>query len=299
MSPLLSFIKPVSPPKAKKKKANPSQPLSRNNPPKPHNRRENIASQQKASYVITIYQHGFIANRITTMPPATQPENLDQDAAAPPVPSLSLAWRHFAGFQPYEPLLAEMQACATAIRQNAAAEAVWLLEHEAVYTGGTSAKPHDLLTPGNVPISHVGRGGQWTWHGPGQRVAYVMLDLSRRGQDVRALVHGLESWIIASLAAFDIAGQRRDGLPGIWVKNGKSNSGFDKIAAIGIRISRWVSWHGIAINLDPDLAAFDAIVPCGVHDGGVTSFADLGVSASMDDLDHVLKTQFPVFFPNP
>ena len=117
------------------------------------------------------------------------------------MPSLPLAWRHFAGFQPYEPLLAEMQARATAIRQNAAAEAVWLLEHEAVYTGGTSAKPHDLLAPGNVPIAYVGRGGQWTWHGPGQRVAYVMLDLSRRGQDVRALVHGLESWIIASLAA--------------------------------------------------------------------------------------------------
>jgi lipoyl(octanoyl) transferase len=150
-----------------------------------------------------------------------------------------------------------------------------------------------------VPVSYVGRGGQWTWHGPGQRVAYVMLDLSRRGQDVRALVHGLENWIIASLAAFDIAGQRRNGLPGIWVKNGKSNSGLDKIAAIGIRISRWVSWHGIAINLNPDLAAFDAIVPCGVHDGGVTSFADLGVSASMDDLDHVLKAQFRVFFPNP
>lgn len=239
------------------------------------------------------------ANRIITMPPAAPPENTSQDAAPPPVPSLPLAWRHFAGFQPYEPLLAEMQAYATAIRQNAAAEAVWLLEHQAVYTGGTSAKPHDLLAPGNVPISHVGRGGQWTWHGPGQRVAYVMLDLSRRGQDVRALVHGLESWIIASLAAFGIAGQRRDGLPGIWVKNGKSDSGLDKIAAIGIRISRWVSWHGVAINLNPDLATFDAIVPCGVHDGGVTSFADLGVSASMDDLDHVLQAQFPVFFPNP
>jgi lipoyl(octanoyl) transferase len=123
-----------------------------------------------------------------------------------------------------------------------------------------------------------------------------MLDLSRRGQDVRALVSGLENWIIASLAAFGIAGQRRDGLPGIWVKSGKSDSGLDKIAAIGIRISRWVSWHGIAINLNPDLAAFDAIVPCGVLDGGVTSFADLGVNASMDDLDHVLKAQFPVFF---
>ena len=275
------------------------QPLSRNNPPKPHDRRENIASQQKASYAMANNYDGFFANRIINMPPAAPPKNANLNAAAPPVPSLPLAWRHFVGSQPYEPLLAEMKAHVTAIRQNEAAEAVWLLEHQAVYTGGTSAKPHDLLTPGNVPISHVGRGGQWTWHGPGQRVAYVMLDLSRRGQDVRALVYGLESWIIASLAAFDIVSQRRDGLPGIWVKSGKSDSGLDKIAAVGIRISHWVSWHGIAINLNPDLAAFDAIVPCGVHDGGVTSFADLGVSASMDDLDHVLKAQFPVSFPNP
>ena len=233
------------------------------------------------------------------MPPTVPPENASPEVAAPPVSGLPLEWRYFATFQPYEPLLAEMQAHATAIRQNAAAEAVWLLEHEAVYTGGTSAKPHDLLAPGNVPISHVGRGGQWTWHGPGQRVAYVMLDLSRRGQDVRALIHGLESWIIASLATFGITGQRRDSLPGIWVKNGKSDSGLDKIAAIGIRLSHWVSLHGIAINLDPDLAAFDAIVPCGIHDGGVTSFADLGVCASMDDLDRALKAHFTVYFPNP
>jgi len=126
-----------------------------------------------------------------------------------------------------------------------------------------------------------------------------MLDLTRRGQDVRALVHALEGWIIASLAAFGIAGQRRDGLPGIWVKSGTSASGLDKIAAIGIRISRWVSWHGISINLDPDLAAFDAIVPCGVSDGGVTSFARLGISATMDELDAVLKAQFDRFFPTP
>ena len=125
------------------------------------------------------------------MPTAAPPENLDQDAAVPPVPSLPLEWHHLAGFQPYEPLLAEMQARVNAIRHNAAAEAVWLLEHEAVYTGGTSAKPHDILRPGNVPISYVGRGGQWTWHGPGQRVAYVLLGLGRRGQDVRALFHGL------------------------------------------------------------------------------------------------------------
>ena len=192
-----------------------------------------------------------------------------------------------------------MQAYAAAIRHDGASEAIWLLEHEAVYTGGTSAKPHDLLSTGNVPVIEVGRGGQWTWHGPGQRIAYVMLDLTHRGLDVRSLVHALEGWIIASLATFGIEGQRRDGLPGIWVRNGVSESGLDKIAAIGIRISRWVSWHGISINLDPDLAAFDAIVPCGVSDGGVTSFANLGVSASMYELDAVLKTQFERFFSAP
>ena len=208
-------------------------------------------------------------------------------------------WQHYPDLQPYTPLVSEMEAYATAIRHDGAREAIWLLEHEAVYTGGTSAKPHDLLSPGKAPVIEVGRGGQWTWHGPGQRVAYVMLDLTRRGQDVRALVHALEGWIIASLTKFGIAGQRRAGLPGIWVKNGASDSGLDKIAAIGIRISRWVSWHGISINVDPDLAAFDAIVPCGVSDGGVTSFTNLGISASMDELDAVLKAQFDRFFPLP
>ena len=158
-------------------------------------------------------------------------------------------------------------------------------------------KNEDLLAPGPVPCIHVGRGGQWTWHGPGQRVAYVMLDLSRRGKDVRSLVHGLEDWIIASLGQFGIKGLRRDDLPGIWVNTGNGISGLDKIASIGIRISRWVTWHGIAINLNPNLAAYDAIVPCGVTDGGVTSFTNLGVYASMDDLDQALQEQFPKFFP--
>ena len=206
-------------------------------------------------------------------------------------------WQHYPDLQPYTPLVAAMQAYAASIRHDGAREAIWLLEHEAVYTGGTSAKPHDLLSTGNVPVIEVGRGGQWTWHGPGQRVAYVMLDLTHRGLDVRALVHALEGWIIASLATFGIVGQRRDGLPGIWVKNGASESGLDKIAAIGIRISQWVSWHGVSINLDPDLAAFDAIVPCGVSDGGVTSFANLGISASMYELDAVLKAQYDRSFP--
>jgi lipoyl(octanoyl) transferase len=205
-------------------------------------------------------------------------------------------WRRFDGPQPYAPIIAAMQAHATAIRAEGACEAVWLLEHDAVYTGGTSAKDDDLLVAGTTPAIRNGRGGQWTYHGPGQRVAYTMLDIAARGHDVRALVHGLESWIIASLGEFGVHGQRRNGLPGIWVETGTSASGLDKIAAIGIRISRWVSWHGVAINLDPDLSAFDAIVPCGVTDGGVTSLAALGSSISMDSLDSALKKHFVRFF---
>ena len=209
-----------------------------------------------------------------------------------------LDWRQLKGLQPYQPILNKMESTVASIRRNGASEAVWLLEHRPIYTGGTSAKKKDLLEPGPVPFINVGRGGQWTWHGPGQRVAYVMLDLSRRGKDVRSLVYGLESWIIASLAKFGINGLRRKDLPGIWVKTGNGISGLDKIAAIGIRISRWVTWHGIAINLNPDLSAYDAIVPCGVKDGGVTSFASLGVSASMEDLDQSLKDNFSKFFPS-
>jgi lipoyl(octanoyl) transferase len=205
-------------------------------------------------------------------------------------------WRHFDGLQPYAPLVQSMQEHAAAIRAEGAAEAVWLLQHEAVYTGGTSARDADLLAPGDVPALRNGRGGQWTYHGPGQRIAYVMLDIAARGHDVRALVHGLESWVIASLADCGVAGHRRDGLPGIWVQTGNSPSGMDKIAAIGIRISRWVSWHGLAINLDPELAAFDAIVPCGVRDGGVTSLAALGVQISMPQLDQRLQARFHDFF---
>lgn len=215
-----------------------------------------------------------------------------------PNAALTLTWQYLEGLQPYEPLLEKMEAYVATIRQGTSSEAVWLLEHSPIYTGGTSAKHEDLLAPENVPSLQVGRGGQWTWHGPGQRVAYVMLDLSRRGKDVRSLVQGLEGWIIASLAQFGINGLRRDGMPGIWIDTGNGTSGLDKIAAVGIRISRWVSWHGISINVNPNLAAYDAIVPCGIKDGGVTSLANLGVSASMDDLDHALKDQFPTFFPS-
>ena len=215
----------------------------------------------------------------------------------PVAPLRSPDWRHFTGPQPYSPVIDAMRAHVGFIRHTGAPEAIWLLEHTPVYTGGTSARPTDLLTPADVPTITVGRGGQWTWHGPGQRVVYVMLDLAKRGQDVRALVNALEGWIIACLADFGIAGDRRSGLPGIWVATGNSLSGYDKVAAIGIRISRWVSWHGLTINLDPDLTAFDAIVPCGITDGGVTSLARLGVTTSMAALDASLMRHFETFFP--
>ena len=211
-------------------------------------------------------------------------------------PASPVHWRHFAGIQPYTPTIDAMQEYAAAIRAAAAPESVWLLQHGAVYTGGTSARDDDLLAPGNIPAVRIGRGGQWTYHGPGQRVAYVMLNLGARGHDVRALVRGLENWVIACLADCGVKGQRRDGLPGIWVETGNSISGLDKIAAIGIRISRWVSWHGLAINLDPNLTAFDAIVPCGVRDSGVTSLAALGVNLSMAQLDNLLQARFSDYF---
>jgi lipoyl(octanoyl) transferase len=198
-------------------------------------------------------------------------------------------FRRFDGLQPYEPIVTAMADHVAAIRQDGADEEVWLLEHAPVLTGGTSAQDSDLVDTSNIAVHRSGRGGQWTFHGPGQRVAYVMLDLGARAPDVRAYVHALESWIIDVLDGFGIAGQRRPGHPGIWV-NG--NGQLDKIAAIGVRISRWVSWHGIAINLDPDLSAFDRIIPCGVRDGGVTSMAAQGVACDMAALDAALQTCF-------
>ena len=213
------------------------------------------------------------------------------------------SFRRLAGRAPYGDTVAAMQTHAAAIRDGSADEEVWLVEHDPVLTGGTSANAADLINPGGIPVHETGRGGQWTYHGPGQRVAYVMLDLQRRQPDVRAYVYALEGWLIDSLAQFGISGQRRDGLPGIWVAtSGRADkaaghSGMDKIAAIGVRISRWVTWHGVAINLDPDLAAFDTIIPCGVRDGGVTSLAKLGVKLDMDQLDAVLESQFAAHFP--
>ena len=205
------------------------------------------------------------------------------------------AFRTFDRQQAYAPTIEAMAAHATGIRAGTTGEEVWLLEHAPVLTGGTSAHDIDLVDTGGIDVHRSGRGGQWTWHGPGQRVAYVMLDLGARNPDVRAYVQALEAWIIDTLASFGVTGQRRDGHPGIWVAG---DGQLDKIAAIGVRISRWVSWHGIAINLDPDLSAFDRIVPCGVRDGGVTSLAAQGITCDMAQLDTALAACFERHFPD-
>ena len=205
-------------------------------------------------------------------------------------------FRTLKGLAPYEETVTAMAAHAAAIRNGGAGEEVWLLEHHSVLTGGTSSRPEDLVNPGGIPVHQTGRGGQWTWHGPGQRVAYVMLDLQRRNPDVRAYVHALEGWIIDVLASFGIDGRRRDGHPGIWVDG---DGRMDKVAAIGVRISRWVTWHGIAVNLDPAMDGFGAIIPCGVRDGGVTSLRRLGLDIDMAVLDAALTDRFAAHFPKP
>lgn len=208
-------------------------------------------------------------------------------------------FRTLEGQAPYADTVEAMKAHAAAIRAGTAGEEVWFLEHHPVLTGGTSADIGDLVDPGDIPVHETGRGGQWTWHGPGQRVAYVMLDLQRRRPDVRAYVHDLESWIIAALSCFSVEGMRREGLPGIWAPSPDSTGQLDKVAAVGVRISRWVTWHGFAVNLDPDMAGFEAIIPCGVRDGGVTSLRRLGVTADMAALDAALRDSFGAIFPDP
>jgi lipoyl(octanoyl) transferase len=194
---------------------------------------------------------------------------------------------------PYPEALATMQARAAAIAAGSAGEAIWLLEHPPLYTAGTSAKDEDLLAPGRFPVFAAGRGGQMTYHGPGQRVAYVMLDLRERGRDVRCLVQGLEGWVIDTLGAFNVSGERREGRIGVWVRRPEKGSGReDKIAAIGVRVSRWVTFHGISLNVSPDLAHYSGIVPCGITDQGVTSLEDLGRIVSMAEVDIALRTAF-------
>jgi lipoyl(octanoyl) transferase len=198
---------------------------------------------------------------------------------------------------PYEDAVARMEARVAAIREGRAPEAVWLLEHPALYTAGTSADPADLLDSDYLPVHRSGRGGQFTYHGPGQRVAYVMLDLQQRGRDIRTYVGGLERWLIATLTHFGVRGERREGRVGIWVAREDGSVGSDdKIAAIGVRIRRWVSYHGVALNVDPDLAHFAGIVPCGVKDHGVTSLAALGIDAPMSEVDAALRHAFLTTF---
>jgi lipoyl(octanoyl) transferase len=193
---------------------------------------------------------------------------------------------------PYPVALEAMRARAAAIAAGTAQEAIWLLEHPPLYTAGTSAVPEDLLSD-RFPVFDAGRGGQYTYHGPGQRVAYVMLDLTQRGRDIRCLVQGLENWVIDTLGRHNIAGERREGRIGVWVKRPEKGAlSEDKIAAIGVRVSKWVTFHGISLNVMPDLSHYDGIVPCGITDQGVTSFEDLGQLVSMPEVDSSLRAAF-------
>jgi lipoyl(octanoyl) transferase len=206
-----------------------------------------------------------------------------------------MEWRISEGLVDYPEAVRVMEARAEAIRAQGASELVWLLEHPPLYTGGTSARAGDLLQPGRFPVYETGRGGQYTYHGPGQRVAYAMLDLKKRGADVRLFVRNLEEWIIHALARFNVKGERREGRVGIWVAHDGRE---DKIAAIGVRVRRWVTFHGIAINVDPDLSHFAGIVPCGISDQkfGVTSLAGLGDLVSMPEFDIALRAAFDEVF---
>jgi lipoyl(octanoyl) transferase len=189
-----------------------------------------------------------------------------------------------------------MESDVTAIRHGEAPERVWLLEHPPIYTAGTSAIESDLVDPHRFPVYRSGRGGQFTYHGPGQRVAYVMLDLRKRGMDVRAYVSALEAWIIGTLARLGVIGERREDRVGVWVKHSGAGGREDKIAAIGVRIRHWISFHGISLNVAPDLSHYSGIIACGIHQHGMTSLADLGIAASMDDVDAALKVEFQAIF---
>ena len=206
-------------------------------------------------------------------------------------------WAVTDGLVGYDEAMAEMEARVAAIAEGRARERVWLLEHPPLYTAGTSARDEDLIEPGRFPVFRSGRGGQFTYHGPGQRVVYAMLDLQRRRPDVRCYVAALEAWLIGALAAFNIRGERREDRIGVWVRRpDKGALAEDKIAAIGIRVRRWVTFHGISLNVEPDLAHFSGIVPCGVHGHGVTSLVDLGIPVSMAEVDGVLRPAFEQVF---
>jgi lipoyl(octanoyl) transferase len=194
----------------------------------------------------------------------------------------------------YHAAIDEMEQRIAAIRAGSAGELVWLLEHPPLYTAGTSARDAELLDPGRLPVHRTGRGGRYTYHGPGQRIAYVMLDLRRRGQDVRCYVRQLEEWVIRTLARLGVHGERRDGRVGIWVARDGGRE--EKIAAIGVRVRQWVTYHGAALNIDPELEHYRGIIPCGITEHGVTSLAALGVAATMDEVDTALRRTFGQVF---
>lgn len=206
----------------------------------------------------------------------------------------ALEWRISDTLIEYPDALKEMEARVKAIRAGEASELVWLLEHPPLYTAGTSADPSDLVDPDRFPVYDAGRGGQYTYHGPGQRVVYFLLDLKKRGKDVRKFIYGLEEVMIQSLAKFGVTAERREGRVGVWVERGGGKE--DKIGAIGVRIKQWVTYHGIALNIEPDLSHFEGIVPCGISEHGVTSLHDLGLLLTMEDVDVVIKETFDEIF---
>ena len=220
--------------------------------------------------------------------PATFPAT----AGSPPV-----EWRVSDGLVDYETAVAEMEARAAAIADGAAPELVWLLEHPPLYTAGTSAKAPDLVEPDRLPVFQTGRGGQYTYHGPGQRIGYAMLDLRRRSPDLRAYVAALEAWLIGTLDRFGVTGERREDRVGVWVRRPeRGRDAEDKIAAIGVRVKRWATLHGVSLNVEPDLSHYAGIIPCGVRDHGVTSLADLGRMVSMAEVDMAMRETFEEIF---
>ena len=205
---------------------------------------------------------------------------------------MEVEWRVSEGLTPYADALAGMEARAAAVREGKAPELVWLLEHPPLFTAGTSADPAELFNPMDFPVFDAGRGGRYTYHGPGQRVVYVVLDLEERGKDIRNFVHSLEGWMIAALGDVGVVARREPGRIGIWTGEGASEA---KIGAIGVRVRRWVTMHGLAINVAPDLSHFGGIVPCGIAEYGVTSLAALGLDPSMKGIDFALERNFPLF----
>jgi lipoyl(octanoyl) transferase len=203
-----------------------------------------------------------------------------------------IEWRQSAALVPYDEALAFMEERARAIREEGARECVWLLEHPPLFTAGTSADPAELLEPGRFPVFSAGRGGRYTYHGPGQRIAYVLLNLEKRGKDIRCFVHALEGWMIETLAEFGVAAHRSQGRIGIWVGDREDEA---KIGALGVRVRRWVTLHGFALNIAPDLSHYSAIIPCGIAEYGVTSLAKLGKQIAMNEVDAALKRQFHRF----